>query len=109
MNTHFLKPLATAAALALSGGAAHADTGLSGTWRTATYNGDYAFVRFGPCSGKICGVVTRTFGPDGEIDLGELEEYVRAETSIGKKFDDELLREVFNLDETGHVWQPEED
>ena len=49
------------------------------------------------------------FGPDGEIDLDELEEYVRAETSIGKKFDDELLREVFNLDETGHVWQPEED
>ena len=49
------------------------------------------------------------FGPDGDIDLGELEEYVRAETSIGKKFDDELLREVFNLDETGHVWQPEED
>ena len=72
MNTHFLKPLATAAALALSGGAAHADTGLSGTWRTATYNGDYAFVRFGPCSGKICGVVTRTFGPDGEIEGGSL-------------------------------------
>ena len=48
------------------------------------------------------------FGPDGEIDLGELDEYVRSETSVGKKFDDELLREVFNLDETGHVWQPEE-
>ena len=48
------------------------------------------------------------FGPDGEIDLGELDEYVRSETSIGKKFDDELLRGVFNLDETGHVWQPEE-
>ncbi len=49
------------------------------------------------------------FGPDGEIDLGELEEYIRAETSIGKRFTDELLREVFNLDETGHVWQPEEE
>jgi hypothetical protein len=50
-----------------------------------------------------------TFGPDGEFDLSELEQYVRSETSIGKKFDDELLREVFNLDETGRVWQPEED
>ena len=49
-----------------------------------------------------------TFGPDDEIDLGELEEYIRAETSIGKKFDDELLRGVFNLDDTGHVWQPED-
>ena len=50
-----------------------------------------------------------TFGPDGEIDLGELDEYIRAETSIGKRFTAELLRDVFNLDETGHVWQAEED
>ncbi|MEE3276453.1 MAG: hypothetical protein VX193_01325, partial [Candidatus Thermoplasmatota archaeon] len=47
-------------------------------------------------------------GPNGEIDLGELDEYVRSETSIGKKFDDDLLREIFNLDETGRVWQLEE-
>ena len=47
-------------------------------------------------------------GPNGEIDLDELDEYIRSETSIGKKFDDDLLREIFNLDETGHVWQPEE-
>lgn len=47
-------------------------------------------------------------GPNGKIDLDELDEYIRSETSIGKKFDDDLLREIFNLDETGHVWQPEE-
>lgn len=66
------KSLATAAAIILGAPAAQAETGLSGTWKTATYNGDYAFVRFGPCSGKICGVVTRTFGPNGEIEGGSL-------------------------------------
>jgi uncharacterized protein (DUF2147 family) len=72
MKPPSLKPLAAAVAMLMTTAGAKADTGLSGTWRTATYNGDYAFVRFGPCSGKICGVVTRTFGPDGEIQGGSL-------------------------------------
>ncbi|WP_292021859.1 DUF2147 domain-containing protein [Maritimibacter sp. UBA3975] len=67
-----MKPLAVAAAVTLSATAASAETNLNGIWRTATYMGDYAFVRFGPCSGKICGVVTRTFGPNGEIQGGSL-------------------------------------
>ncbi|MEC7762301.1 MAG: DUF2147 domain-containing protein [Pseudomonadota bacterium] len=72
MNKTFLAPLAAAATLVFTAGGAHADTNLTGTWKTATYNGDYAYVRFGPCSGKVCGVVTRTFGPDGEIEGGSL-------------------------------------
>ncbi|MBV7409267.1 DUF2147 domain-containing protein [Maritimibacter sp. DP1N21-5] len=70
--TTTLTRIAAATALSFGLSPALAETGLSGTWRTATYNGDYAYVRFGPCSGRICGVVTRTFGPDGEIQGGSL-------------------------------------
>lgn len=67
-----MKKLMLVTALTLAGTPALAETQLTGTWQTATYSGDYAHVRFGPCQGKICGVVTRTFGPDGEIQGGSL-------------------------------------
>jgi hypothetical protein len=37
----------------------------------------------------------------GEIDMEELRSYF----DIGKKFTDELLRSVFDLDDTGHIWK----
>lgn len=67
----FITRAAAATALALTASAASAEN-LSGTWRTATYQGDYAHVRFGPCADKICGVVVKTFGPNGEIQGGSL-------------------------------------
>ena len=55
------------AALALSAGAAMADPVL-GTWKTEVDDGAYAHVTMTPCSGKICGVISRTFNGGGEYD-----------------------------------------
>ena len=40
-----------------------------------------------------------------EIDVDELRDYYNAADDIGKKFTDELLRSVFDLDGTGHIWK----
>ncbi|MDJ0629495.1 MAG: DUF2147 domain-containing protein [Rhodobacter sp.] len=53
------------AALALSGGAALADPVL-GMWQTEVDDGSYAHIDMKPCSGKICGVIARTFNASGE-------------------------------------------
>ena len=38
-----------------------------------------------------------------EIDMKELRAYFDAADDVGKKFTDELLRSVFDLDDTGHI------
>ena len=38
-------------------------------------------------------------------DMEELRSYFDAADDIGKKFTDELLRSVFDLDDTGHIWK----
>ena len=40
-----------------------------------------------------------------EIDMKELRAYFDAADGVGKKFTDELLRSVFDLDDTGHIWK----
>ncbi|MCS5659018.1 MAG: hypothetical protein NZ842_01300 [Dehalococcoidia bacterium] len=40
-----------------------------------------------------------------EIDMKELRAYFDAADDVGKKFTDELLRSVFDLDDTGHIWK----
>ena len=40
-----------------------------------------------------------------EVDMESLRSYYEAADSIGKKFSDELLRSVFDLDDTGHIWK----
>ncbi|HBZ45496.1 MAG TPA: DUF2147 domain-containing protein [Maritimibacter sp.] len=70
-----MKHIAFFAALAMGvtlTSTAFANGSLSGIWRTATYNGEYAHVRFGPCGGKTCGVVVGTFDKAGEIQGGSL-------------------------------------
>jgi len=39
-----------------------------------------------------------------ELDMVALKDYFEAADDIGKKFSDELLRSVFDLDDTGHIW-----
>ena len=39
----------------------------------------------------------------GEINMEELRSYFDAADDVGKKFTDELLRSVFDLDDTGHI------
>jgi len=39
-----------------------------------------------------------------ELDMEALKSYFDAADDIGKKFSDELLRSVFDLDNTGHIW-----
>jgi hypothetical protein len=39
-----------------------------------------------------------------ELDMEALKSYFDAADDIGKKFSDELLRAVFDLDNTGHIW-----
>ena len=38
-----------------------------------------------------------------EVDMEVLKSYYDAADAIGKKFSDELLRSVFDLDDTGHI------
>ena len=40
-----------------------------------------------------------------EINMDELRDYYNAADDLGKKFTDELLRSVFDLDGTGHIWK----
>nr|AIF24955.1 hypothetical protein [uncultured marine group II/III euryarchaeote SAT1000_41_C12] len=40
-----------------------------------------------------------------EIDMKALRSYFDAADDVGKKFTDELLRSVFDLDDTGHIWK----
>ena len=67
-----MKHIAFLALLTLIATPAIAETKLDGTWRTATYNGEYAHVQFGNCGGKTCGVIVRTFDQSGEIQGGSL-------------------------------------
>ncbi len=59
--------LALAAGLSLTAGVASADPVL-GTWKTQVDDGAYAHVKMVPCSGKICGVINRTFNASGEYN-----------------------------------------
>ena len=40
-----------------------------------------------------------------EIDMEALRVYYDAADDVGKKFTDEILRSVFDLDDTGHIWK----
>ena len=40
-----------------------------------------------------------------DIDMKALRYYFDAADDIGKKFSDELLRSIFDLDDTGHIWK----
>ncbi len=40
-----------------------------------------------------------------EIDMESLRQYYDAADAVGKKFTDEILRSVFDLDDTGHIWK----
>jgi len=40
-----------------------------------------------------------------DIDMKALVSYFDAADDIGKKFSDELLRSIFDLDDTGHIWK----
>jgi len=39
-----------------------------------------------------------------ELDMDTLKDYFDAADDLGKKFSDKLLRSVFDLDDTGHIW-----
>lgn len=40
-----------------------------------------------------------------EIDMEALRSYYDAADDVGKKFTDKILRSVFDLDDTGHIWK----
>jgi hypothetical protein len=40
-----------------------------------------------------------------DIDMEALRVYYDAADDVGKKFTDEILRSVFDLDDTGHIWK----
>jgi hypothetical protein len=40
-----------------------------------------------------------------EVDMEALRGYYDAADAVGKKFTDEILRSVFDLDDTGHIWK----
>lgn len=63
-----MKKLVLAAVLAVaSAGMASADP-ILGTWKTEVDDGSYAFISMKPCSGKICGTISRTFNASGEYN-----------------------------------------
>ena len=39
-----------------------------------------------------------------ELDMNALRDYFEGADDIGKKFSDKLLKSVFDLDDTGHIW-----
>ena len=40
-----------------------------------------------------------------DVDMVALKSYFDGADDIGKKFSDELLRSIFDLDDTGHIWK----
>ena len=40
-----------------------------------------------------------------EVDMEALRVYYDAADDVGKKFTDKILRSVFDLDDTGHIWK----
>ena len=40
-----------------------------------------------------------------EVDMEILKSYYEGADAVGKKFTDDLLRSIFDLDDTGHIWK----
>jgi len=40
-----------------------------------------------------------------DINMEELKSYFDAADDINKKFSDDLLKSIFDLDDTGHIWK----
>ena len=40
-----------------------------------------------------------------DINMEELKSYFDAADDISKKFSDDLLKSIFDLDDTGHIWK----
>ncbi|WP_305971205.1 MULTISPECIES: DUF2147 domain-containing protein [unclassified Mameliella] len=60
-----MKLLKIAALCGILAGAAAADP-IEGVWKTQPDDGSYAHIVMGPCGGKICGKIARTFNAGGE-------------------------------------------
>ncbi len=92
------KLLSSALALCLMAGASLADP-VDGIWKTQVDDGAYAYVTFGPCGDKICGVISRTFNSDGEYKS----------QNIGRKLVWDMVPGGNGSYSGGKIWQPSTD
>ena len=84
------------AALALSAGAALADP-VVGTWKSQPgETGGYIHVDIAPCSGKICGTITKVVGNDNTSIVGKPIIWDMANNGNGKY-------------SGGKIWAPDND
>ena len=92
-----MKKLAIAALLSLVAGAAMADP-VEGVWQTEPDDGSYAHITIAPCGAAYCGVISRTFKPEGAY----------ASPNLGKT---PVIDMVHNGEGNyaGKVWRPSND
>ena len=93
-----MKPTVLAAMLMLSAGIAAADP-VEGVWKTQVDDGAYAHVTMGPCGGKICGTISRTFNASGEYKSA----------NIGRKLVWDMEASGGGKYANGKIWQPSSD
>lgn len=87
-------------ALVATAGAAFADP-LEGTWQTKPDdNGNYGYVQVAPCGDKFCGVLTQSFGPDGQP---------MASDNIGKQIIWNMVAKGNGNYGNGKIWAPDRD
>ncbi len=92
--------LACVAMLGLAGAAEAADPVL-GTWKTqADDNGKFGLVALSPCGERICGTITRAYGPSGEPI---------ASPTVGRRMIWDMVPAGGGAYVDGKIWAPDRD
>lgn len=69
---------------------------VEGVWKTQVDDGAYAHVTIAPCSGKICGVISKAFDSSGEIST----------PNVGKRLVWDMQPNGGGKYSGGKIWQP---
>lgn len=95
-----MKKLALITAAALFAAPVFADD-VYGTWQTAKDdNGNYGHIKVGPCGDTICGVLVKSFNPDGSMLKSE---------NTGKKIIWNMQSKGGGAYAGGKIWSPDRD
>lgn len=97
-----MKTLALAlAALSLAAAPVLAADPVQGLWKTRPDdNGNVGYIRIAPCGAKLCGVLVKSFQPDGKPLKSD---------NIGKKIVWDMVPEGQGQYDKGKVWSPDRD
>jgi len=96
-----MKKLGAIAGLALLLAAPALADPVEGLWKTAKDdNGNYGYIKVAPCGNRICGVLVKSFNPDGSVFDSP---------NIGKKIVWDMVPRGDGNYGGGKIWSPDRD